>query len=227
MLVQKGVAFQLWLSWVSILCQISRSYPNILIGSTCFTRFSGLGWIWAQPSRSGSGIWAAFECEPPKTSSWNGRKKTSWKAATSMPPVAEKMFRTLGSYAIIKKHTTYVCVSLLPGLRIFVVHFNSSLTFDERAKPGMFGKGKALSQPTGECPQRSAGRWVEGCGWIAARGLPPGDSPYEKAKVWAFGDMGSDGFGEPGGSLLGLKNALMAMAKKIRIYRSCDPILRL
>lgn len=39
-----------------------------------------------------------------------GLKKTSWKPATSMPPVAEKMFRTLGSYAIIATYDTDVCV---------------------------------------------------------------------------------------------------------------------
>lgn len=81
----------------------------------------------------------------------------------------------------------------------------------------MFGKGKALSQPTGECPQRSAGR-IRAVGFslpeAAARG-----SPYEKAK-----GLGRDR--RYGGRMVlanqersfwGTVMHAMAMAKKIRI----------
>ena len=69
------------------------------------------------------------------------------------------------------QHTTYVCALWWPLEVVVLLRIPGSIYL--RATSGMFGKGKALSQPTGECPQRSAGRWMGcGCPFKAAKGSP-------------------------------------------------------
>ena len=74
-----------------------------------------------------------------------------------LPPVAEKMFRTLEVICDCC-NITYTCVCIMMALIQWGAGSSLLLQATALTGEGIFGEGKALSQPTRECPQRSAGR---------------------------------------------------------------------
>lgn len=149
------------------------SYPNILIESTCFTRFklhpllrfwqnlSATEPIW-QWHMGSIWMWTTKN----QQLKWD-KKKTSWKPATSMPPVAEKMFRTLGSYAIIPTYD--ICVCIMMALRS-----RGSLRFDHPGHVRNVWQRKGTLTANGRMPSKKC-RQMDGLlPEAAARGYPRG-----------------------------------------------------
>lgn len=115
MMVQKGIAFQLWLFWVSILCQISRSYPNILIGSACFKlQASPASQVLAESERNRADLAVAYgqhlNVNHQKPAVEMGFKKNFLETCYFNATGGRENVQNFGSYAIIPTYDTDVCV---------------------------------------------------------------------------------------------------------------------